>query len=84
MEMQREHGGITRRSFVGASAAAMAGLALVGCQPENKLEKTEGEPDRLRAALAEVDPTDYEKLVAAQKAVDDAVAAREALEDEWL
>lgn len=49
-----------------------------------KLEKTEGEPDRLRAALAEVDPTDYEKLVAAQKAVDDAVTAREALEDEWL
>lgn len=49
-----------------------------------KLEKTEGEPDRLRAALAEVDPTDYEKLVAAQTAVDDAVAAREALEDEWL
>ncbi|WP_443741981.1 ATP-binding cassette domain-containing protein, partial [Tractidigestivibacter sp.] len=49
-----------------------------------KLEKTEGEPDRLRAALAEVDPTDYEKLVAAQKAVDDAVAACEALEDEWL
>ena len=49
-----------------------------------KLEKTEGEPDRLRAALAEVDPTDYEKLVAAQKAVDDAVATREALEDEWL
>ena len=49
-----------------------------------KLEKTKGEPDRLRAALTEVDPTDYEKLVAAQKAVDDAVAAREALEDEWL
>ena len=49
-----------------------------------KLEKTEGAPDRLRAALAEVEPTDYEKLVAAQTAVDDAVAAREALEDEWL
>lgn len=49
-----------------------------------KLEKTDGEPDRLRAALAEVDPTDYEQLVAAQRAVDEALAAREALEDEWL
>ena len=44
MGMQETHGGITRRSFVGASAAAMASLALVGCQPENKLEKTEQEP----------------------------------------
>ncbi len=65
MEMQREHGGITRRSFVGASAAAMAGLALVGCQPENKLEKTEGEAAGATAVDAELDPSVEGKWVTA-------------------
>lgn len=49
-----------------------------------KLEKTAGEPDELRAAMAAVDPSDYEALMAAQRALDDCLAAREALEDEWL
>ncbi|WP_455136233.1 ABC-F family ATP-binding cassette domain-containing protein [Thermophilibacter sp.] len=49
-----------------------------------KLEKTAGEPDELRAAMAATDPSDYEALMAAQRALDDCLAAREALEDEWL
>ena len=49
-----------------------------------KLEKSAGEPDELRAAMAEVDPSDYAALMAAQRALDDCLAAREALEDEWL
>lgn len=41
---------------MGASAAAMAGLALVGCQPENKLEKTEA-PAEDAAFDKELDPS---------------------------
>lgn len=37
-----EKWGVSRRTFVAASAAAAASIALVGCQPENKLAKTEG------------------------------------------
>ena len=48
------------------------------------MEKLEGEPDRLRGELAEVDPTDYEALVDAQRRVDDAEAEISSLEDEWL
>ena len=51
---------------------------------ERRLEKLEGEPDRLRGELAEVDPTDYEALVDAQRRVDDAEAEISSLEDEWL
>ena len=32
---------VSRRSFVTASAAALASLSLVGCQPETKVEKTD-------------------------------------------
>lgn len=49
-----------------------------------KLEKTSGEPDRLRAEMAAVDASDYAALMAAQEALDACLAEREALEDEWL
>ena len=49
-----------------------------------KLEKTEGEPERLRAEMAAVDASDYAALMAAQEALDACLAEREALEDEWL
>ena len=49
-----------------------------------KLEKTEGEPERLRAEMAAVDASDYAALMAAQEALDTCLAEREALEDEWL
>ena len=51
---------------------------------ERRLDKLEGEPDRLRGELAEVDPTDYEALVAAEKRVKDAEDEISSLEDEWL
>ena len=49
-----------------------------------KLEKTAGEPDRLRAEMAAVDASDYAALMAAQEALNAYLAEREALEDEWL
>ena len=49
-----------------------------------KLEKTVGDPDRLRAEMAAVDASDYAALMAAQEALDACLAEREALEDEWL
>ena len=49
-----------------------------------KLDKTAGEPDRLRAEMAAVDASDYAALMAAQEALDACLAEREALEDEWL
>lgn len=49
-----------------------------------RLEKTAGEPDRLRAEMAAVDASDYAALMAAQEALDSFLAEREALEDEWL
>ena len=49
-----------------------------------RLEKTAGEPDRLRADMAAVDASDYAALMAAQEALDACLAEREALEDEWL
>ena len=49
-----------------------------------RLEKTAGEPDRLRAEMAAVDASDYAALMAAQEALDACLTEREALEDEWL
>ncbi len=49
-----------------------------------RLEKLEAEPDRLRAAMAEVDPSNYSELMAAQKKLDDCVAEQSSLEEEWL
>ena len=49
-----------------------------------RLEKTAGEPDRLRAEMAAADASDYAALMAAQEALDACLAERGELEDEWL
>ena len=51
---------------------------------ERRMAKLEDEPDRLRAVLAETDPTDFELLVKRQAEVDSAVARLDELETEWL
>ena len=49
-----------------------------------KLEKLEGELDRLRAAMAGIDPSNYAELMDAQAKVDECLAQKDALEEEWL
>ena len=49
-----------------------------------RLDKTASDPERLRAEMAAVDASDYAALMAAQAALDECLAEREALEDEWL
>ena len=49
-----------------------------------RLEKLDGEPDRLRARMAEVDPSNFTELMAAQARVDEAEAEQASLEEEWL
>ncbi|HBO61471.1 MAG TPA: ABC transporter ATP-binding protein, partial [Olsenella sp.] len=49
-----------------------------------RLDKTAADPERLRAEMAAVDASDYAALMAAQAALDECLAEREALEDEWL
>ncbi|WP_321972016.1 ABC-F family ATP-binding cassette domain-containing protein [Paratractidigestivibacter sp.] len=49
-----------------------------------RLEKLDGEPDRLRAKMADVDPSNYAGLMAAQAAVDECEQEQAALEEEWL
>ncbi len=49
-----------------------------------RLQKLDGEPDRLRAEMAGVDASDYAGLMDAQRRVDECVAEQEALEEEWL
>ncbi len=49
-----------------------------------RLQKLEGEPERLEVAMAAVDASDYEALMASQKKIDDARKEIAALEDEWL
>lgn len=49
-----------------------------------RLEKLDGEPERLRAAMGEVDPSNYAALMAAQKELDDCLTEKSSLEDEWL
>lgn len=51
---------------------------------ERRLQKLEDEPDRLRAMMADVDPSDYEGLLDAQRLVDECEAERGRLEEEWL
>ncbi len=51
---------------------------------ERRLEKYADEPERLRQEMAAVDPSDYEALMQAQKRIEEADAALEQLEDEWL
>lgn len=49
-----------------------------------RLEKTAGDPDRLRAEMGSADASDYAALMAAQEALDACLAERASLEDEWL
>ena len=49
-----------------------------------RLERLSGEPDLLRKKMAEVDPSDFEALMAAQAKVDEALALIDSLEEEWL
>ncbi len=49
-----------------------------------RLEKLDGEPERLRAAMGEVDPSNFSALMEAQAKVDECEAEVAALEDEWL
>ena len=49
-----------------------------------RLEKLEVEPDRLRAKMADVDPSNYAELMAAQAAVDECEQEQASLEEEWL
>ena len=49
-----------------------------------RLEKLEDEPDRLRSAMSSIDPSNYAELMAAQAKVDECLAERVALEEEWL
>ena len=49
-----------------------------------KLEKLEGELDRLRAAMAGIDPSNYAELMDAQAKVDECLGQKDALEEEWL
>ena len=49
-----------------------------------RLEKLEGEPDRLRSAMSSIDPSNYAELMAAQAKVDECLAEKAALEEEWL
>ncbi|MEG2459443.1 MAG: twin-arginine translocation signal domain-containing protein, partial [Raoultibacter sp.] len=47
---------LSRRAFLGASAAAAAGLALAGCAPQAQLKKTEKSTDELHRIDAELNP----------------------------
>lgn len=49
-----------------------------------KLQKLEGEPERLRARMAELDASDYQGLMDAQSQIDDVEAQVDELETEWI
>ena len=49
-----------------------------------KLDKLRGEPDRLRAEMANAPADDFEKLMALQQELDATLAQTSDLEDEWL
>ena len=49
-----------------------------------RLEKLDGEPDRLRAKMSDADPSNYAELMAAQAAVDECEQEQASLEEEWL
>ena len=51
---------------------------------ERKLDKVRDEPARLEAELHELDPTDYEALLAKQAEIADARKLVDELESEWL
>ena len=49
-----------------------------------RLEKLDGEPERLRAQMESVDPSNFSALMEAQAKVDACEAEIDALEEEWL
>ncbi len=49
-----------------------------------RLEKLDGEPERLRAQMATVDPSNFSALMDAQAKIDACEAEIESLEEEWL
>ena len=49
-----------------------------------RLEKLDGEPERLRAQMDSVDPSNFSALMEAQAKVDACEAEIDALEEEWL
>jgi ATPase subunit of ABC transporter with duplicated ATPase domains len=49
-----------------------------------KLDKVSGEPDRIRALMAQSDPSDYEGLMRLQQQAQDAQDEVDSLEGEWL
>ena len=49
-----------------------------------KLQKLDGEPERLRARMAELDASDYQGLMDAQAQIDDVEAQVDELETEWI
>ncbi|MBM6689263.1 ABC-F family ATP-binding cassette domain-containing protein [Collinsella ihumii] len=51
---------------------------------ERKMEARRAKVDELTAAMADVDPTDFEALTAQQRAIDDARAELDELETAWL
>ncbi|MEG0776382.1 MAG: molybdopterin-dependent oxidoreductase [Raoultibacter sp.] len=57
---------LSRRAFLGASAAAAASLALAGCAPQAKLEKTSKSTGELYKVDAELNPESGGKWVTAQ------------------
>ena len=77
-------GGPSRPAAVGLSNQERRELKKRFDAVSRKLEKTEGEPERLRAEMGAVDASDYAALMAAQETLDACLAEREALEDEWL
>lgn len=51
---------------------------------ERRIAKLEGEPDRLRARMSSLDPTDYQALQEAQDQIAQVEEELSDLEDEWL
>ena len=84
VEMDAREDGPSRASVSGLTNQERRELKKRFDAVSRKLEKTAGEPDRLRAEMAAVDASDYAALMAAQEALDACLAERESLEDEWL
>ena len=84
VETTAQEGGPSRPAGSGLSNQERRELKKRFDAVSRKLEKTAGEPDRLRAEMAAVDASDYATLMAAQEALDACLAEREDLEDEWL
>ena len=51
---------------------------------ERRIQKYESVPDELRKELTEIDPTDFQALLAKQAEISEAENKLAALEDEWL